>query len=192
MSTRKQPAESAWPATLWTIGHSTRDLDEFLALLQKNEIEVVADVRHYPGSRKYPHFNVETLRHALRDAGIGYEPFIELGGRRKVQPDSSNTAWRHPAFRGYADYMQTDAFHAGIERLKALALQQRTAIMCAEAVWWRCHRGLISDTFKLHGTRVLHITGPSTPDEHPYTSAARIVDGRLDYSGDQHELPMPR
>ena len=190
MQARAKSAETPWPETLWTIGHSTRELDEFIALLRENHIETLADVRHFPGSRKYPHFNVDPLRLALHDAGIDYEPFTELGGRRKVRPDSPNTAWRHPAFRGYADYMQTDGFRAGIERLKGLAIAKRTAIMCAEAVWWRCHRGLISDVFKLHGTRVLHITGPGSPHEHPYTSAARIVDGRLDYSGDQHELPM--
>ncbi|HET7931634.1 MAG TPA: DUF488 domain-containing protein [Rhodanobacteraceae bacterium] len=173
---------TAWPETLWTIGHSTRSLDEFIALLQTNRIEALADVRHFPGSRKYPHFNVEPLQHALRAAAIDYMPFSELGGRRKVQPDSPNTAWRHPAFRGYADYMQTEAFHEGIERLKALATRQRSAIMCAEAVWWRCHRSLISDLFKLHGTRVLHITGPAAPREHPYTSAAHVLDGRLDYT----------
>jgi uncharacterized protein (DUF488 family) len=183
-------AKTPWPETLWTIGHSTRTLDEFLALLKDNAIETLADVRHYPGSRKYPHFNAEPLQRALHEAGIGYEAFVELGGRRKVQPDSPNTAWRHPAFRGYADYMQTTEFHQGIDRLKALATKQPTAIMCAEAVWWRCHRGLISDVFKLHGTRVLHIMGPGEPREHPYTGAARIVEGRLDYSGDQHHLPL--
>ncbi|HKU78821.1 MAG TPA: DUF488 domain-containing protein [Rhodanobacteraceae bacterium] len=191
MSVRKKSEETPWPETLWTIGHSTRSLDEFLALLKDNAIEVLADVRHYPGSRKYPHFNAESLRLAVHDVGIRYEAFTELGGRRKVQPDSPNTAWRHPAFRGYADYMQTKEFRDGIERLKALASKQRTAIMCSEAVWWRCHRGLISDVFKLHGTRVLHIMGPASPPEHPYTSAAHVVDGHLDYSGDQHQLPLP-
>lgn len=190
MPARKKPVPAAWPDTLWTIGHSTRGLEEFVGLLTGNRIEALADVRHFPGSRKYPHFNVEPLRDAVRAAGIDYEPFTELGGRRKVQPDSPNTAWRHPAFRGYADYMQTDAFRAGIERLKVLAVSRRTAIMCAEAVWWRCHRGLISDVFKLNGTCVLHITGPGTPREHPYTSAAHVVDGRLDYCGDQHQLPL--
>lgn len=176
---------SPWPESLWTIGHSTRSLEEFIELLRTNEIELLADVRHFPGSRKVPHFNVEPLRDGLHASGIDYAAFTELGGRRKVQPDSPNTAWRHPAFRGYADYMQTDAFHEGIERLKALACARRTAIMCAEAVWWRCHRSLISDLFKLHGTRVLHITGPGTPREHPYTSAARIVGGQLDYTATQ-------
>lgn len=191
MRTRKDPAESPWPDTLWTIGHSTHPLAEFIALLTGNGIELLADVRHFPGSRKYPHFNVEPLRAALHEAGIAYEPLTELGGRRKVQADSPNIAWRHPAFRGYADYMATPAFLAGIERLKATASKRRTAIMCSEAVWWRCHRGLIADVFKLHGTRVLHIIGTSAPQEHPYTSAARIIDGRLDYSDDQQALPMP-
>lgn len=191
MTACKRPAETPWPETLWTIGHSTRDIGEFLALLEGNRIEVLADVRHFPGSRKYPQFNVDPLRAALRIAGIGYEAFADLGGRRKVRPDSPNTAWRHPAFRGYADYMQTEAFHQGIQRLQALASKRRTAIMCAEAVWWRCHRGMISDIFKLHGTRVLHIMGPGAPTEHPYTSAAHVVDGHLDYSGDQHQLHLP-
>ena len=191
MPARKPTTTTAWPETLWTLGHSTRSLEELITLLQNNRIEALADVRHFPGSRKYPHFNVEPLRDAVQHAGIAYVPFTELGGRRKVQPDSPNTAWRHPAFRGYADYMATDAFQTGIERLKALAVQQRTAIMCAEAVWWRCHRGLVSDVFKLHGTRVLHIMGPGAPSEHPYTSAAHVVDGHLDYSGDQHQLPLP-
>ncbi|MGH8113449.1 MAG: DUF488 family protein [Rhodanobacteraceae bacterium] len=182
---------SDWPETLWTIGHSTRTGEEFIALLQANDIEVLADVRHFPGSRRYPHFNAEPLRKALQNARIGYEPFTELGGRRNVLPDSPNTGWRHTAFRGYADYTASPAFQDGIERLKAVACAHRTAIMCAEAVWWRCHRGLISDQFKLHGTRVLHIMGPGAPREHPYTSAARIVDGKLDYSADQRDLSMP-
>lgn len=190
MATAKSLREAPWPRALWTIGHSTRDSDEFIALLAGNRIEVLADVRHFPGSRKYPHFNVEPLRAALHAASIDYEALTELGGRRKVMPDSRNTAWRHPAFRGYADYMETDAFHAGIEHLKKLACSKRTAIMCAEAVWWRCHRGLISDVFKLHGTRVWHITGPGQPGEHPYTSAAHIVAGRLDYSADQSALAL--
>ena len=178
------------PGTLWTIGHSTRSAEEFLALLAGNGIGSLADVRRFPGSRKYPHFNVEPLAHALREAGIEYAPFPELGGRRKPVPDSPNTAWRNDAFRGYADYMQTPEFTAGIERLAALASASRTAIMCSEAVWWRCHRGLVSDVFKLNGTRVLHIMGPGEPREHPYTSAAHVADGRLDYAADQHELPI--
>lgn len=170
---KKPPSVAPWPETLWTIGHSTRDSSEFIALLTGNRIEVLADVRHFPGSRKYPHFNVEPLRTALREAGVGYEPFPELGGRRKVLPDSPNTAWRHPAFRGYADYMQTEAFHAGIERLKALASRQRTAIMCAEAVWWRCHRRIIADYLLARGEQVFHILGKG------HVEPARITPGAV-------------
>src|SRR5690348_13314364 len=169
------------PETIWTIGHSTRSAEEFLALLARNKIEALADVRRFPGSRKYPHFNVESLAHTLRGAGIEYAPFPELGGRRKPRPDSPNTAWRNDAFRGYADYMQTPEFVLGIERLSALARRKRTAIMCSEAVWWRCHRGLIADWLKVRGVRVLHIMDASHTVEHPYTSAAQVKDGELDY-----------
>lgn len=169
------------PARIWTIGHSTRSAEEFLALLGANRIEALADVRRFPGSRKYPHFGADVLRRQMADAGIDYEPFLELGGRRKVLPDSPNTAWRSAAFRGYADYMQTDEFVGGAKRLAALAIEKRTAMMCSEAVWWRCHRGLISDWFKVHGVEVLHIMGAQQPAEHPYTSAAHVANGVLDY-----------
>jgi len=169
------------PDTLWTIGHSTRAAAEFLQLLAGNDIEALADVRRFPGSRKYPHFNVEPLAHALGEAGIEYVPFPELGGRRKPRPDSPNTAWRNDAFRGYADYMQTPEFAAGVERLSALASAKRTAIMCSEAVWWRCHRGLIADWLKLRETRVLHIMDARHVVEHPWTSAAHVTRGELDY-----------
>jgi len=169
------------PETIWTIGHSTRSAAEFLALLTGNGIEALADVRRFPGSRKYPHFNVEPLAHTLGEAGVQYVPFPELGGRRKPLPDSRNTAWRNDAFRGYADYMQTREFVLGIERLSALASAKRTAIMCSEAVWWRCHRGLIADWFKAHGVRVLHILDARHVVEHPWTSAAHVTEGELDY-----------
>jgi len=169
------------PETIWTIGHSTRSAAEFLALLTSNGIEALADVRRFPGSRKYPHFNVEPLAHTLGEAGVQYVPFPELGGRRKPLPDSRNTAWRNDAFRGYADYMQTREFVLGIERLSALASAKRTAIMCSEAVWWRCHRGLIADWFKAHGVRVLHILDARHVVEHPWTSAAHVTEGELDY-----------
>ncbi|MEO7149492.1 MAG: DUF488 domain-containing protein [Rhodanobacteraceae bacterium] len=170
------------PSTIWTIGHSTRSANEFLALLTGNGIEALADVRRFPGSRKYPHFGADALRGQLTGAGIDYEPFLELGGRRKVQPDSSNTAWRSAAFRGYADYMQTDEFQAGAERLAALTVQKCTAIMCSEAVWWRCHRGLVSDWFKVRGVEVLHIIDEQHVAEHPYTPAAHVMNGELDYA----------
>ena len=169
------------PETIWTIGHSTRSAAEFLALLTGNDVEALADVRRFPGSRKYPHFNVEPLVRTLGEAGIRYVPFPELGGRRKPLPDSRNTAWRNDAFRGYADYMQTREFAVGIERLSALASAKRTAIMCSEAVWWRCHRGLLADWFKAHGVRVLHILDARHVVEHPWTSAAHVTEGELDY-----------
>lgn len=168
--------------TVWTIGHSTRPLDDFLDLLAANGIEAIADVRRHAGSRKYPQFNPEALAASLGAAGVAYVPLPELGGRRRPQPDSRNSVWRNESFRGYADYMETEEFHAGIERLLELARQQRTAIMCAEAVWWRCHRALIADYLKAGGICVRHILSVAKTEEHPYTAAARLDQGRLSYS----------
>jgi len=174
--------------SLWTIGHSTRTFDDFLALLQRADIEAVADVRRFPGSRRLPHFRQDALSQALAQAGVVYEHVAELGGRRQARADSPNTAWRDPAFRGYADYMMTDAFRAGIARLLGLAEQKRTAIMCAEALWWQCHRGLIADHLKAGGHDVLHILGPGKIEPHPFTSAARIVDEALSYASPEGDL----
>ena len=147
---------------IWTIGHSTRTIDEFISLLKENEINLLADVRAWPGSKRYPHFNKDALAKSLSEQGIRYEHFPELGGKRKSKPDSRNTAWRNASFRGYADYMETEQFQNGIERLLNIAGQGAAtwavaekrydgseavtpcaiAIMCAEAVWWRCHRSL--------------------------------------------------
>lgn len=174
---------------IWTIGHSTRAIDEFIALLQANEIKLIADVRLLPGSKRYPQFNNESLADSLCKAGIKYEHFPELGGRRKPRPDSRNTAWRNDAFRGYADYIETSEFEYGIARLLKLAQQSgRSAIMCAEAVWWHCHRSLISDFLKVRGVDVIHITDAKKTEPHPFTSAARIVEGALTYASDQGEL----
>jgi uncharacterized protein (DUF488 family) len=170
--------------TLWTIGHSTRSAVEFLALLAANGIETVADVRRYAGSRKYPQFNPDALRDALAAIGIQYVALPELGGRRHPRPDSHNSVWRNEAFRGYADYMETPEFGAGIERLLELARSKRSAILCAEAVWWRCHRALIADWLKAHGVEVRHILTADKTEIHPYTSAARIRDGVLSYAPD--------
>src|SRR5438034_4590569 len=148
------------PIQIWTIGHSTRPLAEFIGLLRENAVTALADVRQFPGSRRYPHFGQEKLAASLAAGQIEYQHFPELGGRRKALPDSPNTAWRHEAFRGYADYMMTEPFRHGIERLARLGAQKRTAIMCAEAVWWKCHRGLISDFLKAHGCDVVHILAP--------------------------------
>src|SRR5690606_17813857 len=154
---------------------------DFLALLRGESIERIADVRRYAGSRAHPHYNPEPLAAALARAGVEYTPFPELGGRRAPRPDSANTAWRHPAFRGYADYMETPEFRAGMDRLVRAAKERRTALLCSEAVWWRCHRSMIADALKADGIRVLHIMEGGRVVEHPYTSVARIVDGALRY-----------
>jgi uncharacterized protein (DUF488 family) len=169
--------------SVWTIGHSTREIDAFVQLLISFRIETLVDVRTYPASRRYPHFNKEILRVSLSSAGIDYAHMPELGGRRKNRPDSQNIAWRNESFRGYADYMETDAFAEGIARLLELARARRTAIMCAEAVWWRCHRSLISDFLKAEGVTVTHILGAGKSQEHPFTSAAQLVNGKLSYRG---------
>jgi uncharacterized protein (DUF488 family) len=166
---------------IWTIGHSTRSMEQFTGMLQAHGMEALADVRTFPGSRRYPHFNQEPLARSLAEASIGYHHFLELGGRRKSHPDSANLAWRHPAFRGYADHMETAEFQNGMNRLCELARENRTAIMCSEAVWWRCHRSLISDYLKAAGWEVLHIFDVNKIEEHPFTSAARLVEGRLSY-----------
>lgn len=168
--------------TVWTIGHSTRSLEGFLELLSANRIEAVADVRRYPGSRRWPHFAREPLRMALEKRGLLYMWFPELGGRRTPSRDSPNTAWRSAAFRGYADYMATEAFASGLDRLVTLASGLRTAVLCAELLWWRCHRALIADVLRWLKFEVIHIIGPGSTATHPYTSAARIVGGRLSYS----------
>ena len=168
--------------TVWTIGHSTRPLEEFLELLTAQRIEAVADVRRYPGSRRWPHFAREPLASALESRGLVYLWFPELGGRRTPRSDSPNTAWRNAAFRGYADYMATEAFAEGLDRVVNLASGLRTSILCAEALWWRCHRGLIADVLQWLQFEVIHILGPGSTAPHPYTAAARFVRGRLSYS----------
>jgi uncharacterized protein (DUF488 family) len=167
--------------TIWTIGHSTRTSAEFLDLLTINRIEALADVRSQPGSRKYPHFNAEVLDGSLAEIGIEYVLLKQLGGRRRSRADSLNTVWRNEAFRGYADYMETGEFHSGIQILLGTGRLKRTAIMCAEAVWWRCHRSMISDYLKATGVRVEHIMAPGTNVVHPFTSAARVISGKLVY-----------
>jgi uncharacterized protein (DUF488 family) len=167
---------------IWTIGHSTRTIDTFISLLEENEIQVVADVRSLPGSKRYPQFNREMLAKSLTERGIRYEHFPELGGRRKAKKDSHNMAWRNASFRGYADHMETEEFRKGVERLLDLANKMGpAAIMCAEAVWWRCHRALISDYLKTRGVEVVHIVDANKTELHPYTSVARIVNGELKY-----------
>jgi uncharacterized protein (DUF488 family) len=170
--------------TIWTIGHSTRTLGEFVGLLRAHRIEAVADVRALPRSRRHPHFSGQALAQSLEEAGIGYAHVPDLGGLRKPRRDSRNTGWRDEAFRGYADHMETARFAAGLRELLAGAKAARTAVMCAEADWRECHRGLIADALKVRGARVLHIVGKAEPEEHPYTKPARVKRGNVSYEGE--------
>lgn len=166
---------------IWTIGHSTRTELEFLDLLQNFQIDQLVDVRRYPGSRKYPHFNKENLEVCLPQHQIEYLHLEDLGGRRKVSKDSRNMAWRLISFRGYADHMETESFREAAKQLQEMAREKRLAYMCSEAVWWSCHRSLISDFLKVRGWQVNHIMAPDKATEHPYTKPARIIDGKLSY-----------
>jgi uncharacterized protein (DUF488 family) len=167
---------------IWTIGHSTHTLDEFFGLLKSHQIKGIADIRRYPGSKRLPHFNQETLAKALAEEGIEYQHFKDLGGRRTPKPDSKNSGWRVAAFRGYADYMESDEFRLQIRKLEDYAAVKAVAYMCSEAVWWSCHRALVSDFLKNRGWTVLHIMSNTKADEHPWTKPARIVEGHLTYS----------
>lgn len=171
--------------TIWTIGHSTRSEVDFLDLLRMHNIQLLADIRSFPGSRRYPHFNKENLADTLEKNGIRYHHLVGLGGRRKPKADSPNVAWRHPAFRGYADYMQSAEFKDEIEKLQELAAGERTAYMCSEAPWWKCHRALVSDLLKVKGWQVWHIMEKGKLTEHPFTSPARAVQGKLFYDESQ-------
>ena len=169
--------------TIWTVGHSTRSIDEFIRVLASLQIKTLIDVRTSPGSRLHPQFNKEQLKASLAKVGVDYHHLPSLGGRRRVKPDSRNTAWRNASFRGYADHMESEEFQEGISKLLEFAREKRTAFMCAESLWWRCHRGLISDHLKAHDYRVVHLIDEKQTEEHPYTTAARIIDGRLTYEG---------
>ena len=167
----------------WTVGHSTRSGEEFVEILKAHGVEVLVDVRTYPGSRRYPQFNKRELAGSLNKNQIEYKHEPSLGGRRTPRPDSRNTVWRNAQFRGYADHMETEEFKRGVQELLELAENMRVAVMCAEAVWWRCHRSLISDYLKAEGHEVVHILDEKKTEEHPFTSAARIIDGKLSYRG---------
>lgn len=169
--------------TLYTIGHSTRTVRELSALLRAHGVEQVVDVRTIPRSRHNPQFSRPALSRSLRAAGIGYRHLKALGGLRHARPDSINLGWRHPSFRGYADYMQTEPFAAGLERLEQLAARRLTVIMCAEAVPWRCHRSLIADALTVRRWRVLHIQSRKTARPHRRTPFLRVRSGRLLYPG---------
>lgn len=166
---------------IYTLGHSTHAIETFLLMLQSFGIELLADVRRFPGSRYMPQFAGETLQRSLAEAGIDYLHIPALGGRRAPKKDSKNTAWRHAGFRGYADYMETEEFSAAMAELEELALKKPTAYMCAEAFYLKCHRSLMSDFLKARGWEVLHITGVEKATAHGFTKPARVEGGEVRY-----------
>jgi uncharacterized protein (DUF488 family) len=173
-------------ATLYTIGHSTRGLDELIQALQAHSIQALVDIRSFPMSRRLPHFNRESLEKTLPEAGIRYVWLKPLGGRRgEIRDDSPNVTLRSPSFRNYADYMLAPEFESGITEVISLAARSPTAYMCAERLYFRCHRMLVSDWLVAHGHEVLHIDGAGPSKPHKLTAEARLVDGRLIYRGDR-------
>jgi uncharacterized protein (DUF488 family) len=168
------------PGKLYTVGHSTRSLDELLQLLNREGARHLIDVRAFPASRRYPHFAKDSLEKTLPAASIRYTHFPELGGRSKGRPDSPNVQWRNAGFRAYADYLQTPAFEAAVDRLLSSVAESVCAVMCAEAVPWRCHRTLIADAVEARGVEVFHIL-ESTSSRHTLTSFATVEDGRVRY-----------
>ncbi|MDX1576343.1 MAG: DUF488 domain-containing protein [Kiloniellales bacterium] len=177
---------------VYTIGHSTRSQDELIALLKEAGVAFLVDVRSYPRSRTNPQFNADVLAAALERAGIGYRHMKALGGRRGAQDlgrPSPNALWRHEAFRNYADYALTPAFAAAIGELRALARERRTAIMCAEALWWQCHRRIVADYLLAAGDQVRHILGPGKIEPASLTPGAEPqAEGTLHYPAEQGEL----
>ena len=170
--------------TVWTIGHSTRTLEQLFALLALHGIEAIADVRRFPGSRKQPWFGREAFEDALTGRGLEYRWIPALGGRRRPEPDSPNDGWRHPAFRAYADHVATEEFAEGLFELLMAAEGLRTAVMCAEVLWWRCHRRIIADVLVSLGVPVVHIRDARVAEPHRIAPPARIVGGRLTYAQD--------
>lgn len=168
-------------STILTVGHSTRTWEEFLELLRAHGVKRVVDVRTMPRSRRNPQFNKDTLSTRLRGAGIGYVHLPKLGGLRRAQRNSENKAWRNASFRGYADYMQTEEFDAGLERLIKLSKDKRSSLMCAEAVPWRCHRSLIADALTTRGIRVEHLLSAKRAQTHALTPFARVRGHQIVY-----------
>lgn len=177
-----EAAPCATPGSVFTIGHSTRQFAEFVALLRENDVAAIADVRRFPGSRRHPEYGRDALSAALAAHGLGYCWLPELGGRRRTRPDSPNTAWRSPAFRGYAGHMTSDEFRSGYRRLVAFCAAQPMALMCAELLWWRCHRALIADALVADGVAVVHILGAGKTAAHELRPPARLADGHLVYA----------
>jgi uncharacterized protein (DUF488 family) len=181
---KKRP-RSKKPTTVLTIGHSTRTLDSFLRLLEEHKVKCVADIRTIPRSRHNPQFNKDTLPRALQAAGIAYEHIAGLGGLRHSRADSSNTAWRNASFRGFADYMQTDEFEESLQRLLKLSRRKRVALMCAEAVPWRCHRSLVADALAARKVQVQHILSGVRTQPHTLTPWAHVKGTRITYPAEE-------
>ncbi|TKB75188.1 MAG: DUF488 domain-containing protein [Nitrospira sp.] len=167
--------------TIWTIGHSTRPIGEFTDVLRAHEIRLLVDVRTIPRSRHNPQFNADALATILNEAGLNSLHLPALGGLRKARKDSINSGWRNAGFRGYADYMQMEEFQRGLEELMAYGTDMKTAIMCAEAVPWRCHRSLIADALMTHGWGIQHIMSSEKATQHVLTSFAQVENGSLTY-----------
>ncbi|MGH8020528.1 MAG: DUF488 family protein [Opitutaceae bacterium] len=184
------PAADPTPTVL-TIGHSTRPLDAFIELLEVHGVTHVVDVRTVPRSRRNPQFNKSSLPRALKKAGVGYTHLAELGGLRRARPDSVNAGWRNASFRGYADHMQTPEFARGLEAVIELAKRERIALMCAEAVPWRCHRSLIADALLVRGIRTEDIMSPTRRQAHALTPFAKVSEGALTYPADDATASHP-
>jgi uncharacterized protein (DUF488 family) len=167
--------------TIYTIGHSTRTIEQFIALLKAHNIEELVDVRTIPKSRHNPQFGSEELADSLQQAGIAYKHLAKLGGLRHASKDSINLGWQNTSFRGFADYMATPEFRAGLDELQAIAVKKTVAIMCAEAVPWRCHRSLIADALAVEGWQVLHIQSRKTASAHQLTTFLKVQDEKLTY-----------
>jgi uncharacterized protein (DUF488 family) len=179
--------------TLLSVGHDARPLEVFLNLLRGAAVRLLVDVRTAPGSRKHPHFGKDALSASLEDAGVEYRWERALGGWRKSRPGSTHTALRSAGFRGYADYMETEEFEEAVARLIASGSERRTAFMCSESLWWKCHRRLISDALVVRGCEVLHLMEGGRLERHRVTPSARVVDGRLVYDVEEgrQELTPP-
>jgi uncharacterized protein (DUF488 family) len=189
VSKQPSPRDADWPAgAVFTVGHSTLPIERFVAVLAAYGIERLADVRTVPRSRRNPQFNADTLATSLRDARIDYAPLRELGGLRKPRADSPNTGWRNASFRGYADYMQTEPFSEGLARLVEMSRERRTAIMCAEAVPWQCHRSLIADALGARDIPVVEILSDKSYRDHALTPFARVAGTTVSYPPMQEPL----
>jgi uncharacterized protein (DUF488 family) len=175
---------------IYTVGHSTHPLDELLEILRRNDVRRVVDVRRFPRSRRMPHFNADALARTLPAEGIDYVQAPQLGGRRRARRDSPNGAWENESFRGYADHMETEEFRAGVERLLELADERPTAVMCAEALWHRCHRRLIADALTARGRRVVHIRSNGRTEPHALTPFAAVDGDRVTYPPEQARLDV--